>query len=268
MHTKWVFGIAALCFVVSLTWSKVGRSQTKEWAENNAAMDMATILSTLDLGQVSAMDKARIMNAVDIVEIKNLQSAFVQAEDSGRLDEWADMNIENGGRGIYYEDPVTGHLVVTGHPVDLQGNPLKGYPGCIMFGKANVESYLAGLGSDYHVRPHADGWQPGRIAGRHIDYNRWVVTVTGDTAELRDYYEDTGNPETLGNFYAGTDVSSTSRWLSESDLVRTPKGWKFAFKKIVYGKPTPERKCAIADPKFPIPPAGSFGVKPDFLHPN
>src|SRR5262245_32006922 len=91
-------------------------------------------------GLIDAQELARLKKAADIVEIKNLQAQYAHAFAAGRLDEVADLNTETGGRGIYYQDPVTHHLHTTGHPVDLNGQPLKDFPGCVMFGRANVKS--------------------------------------------------------------------------------------------------------------------------------
>ncbi len=206
-----------------------------------------------------ALESARIRNAVDIVEIDNLESQYANALDAGRLDEVADMNTPTGGRGTYYEDPVTTHLVVTGRPVDLNDQPLKNFPGCLMFGRENVIHYLHEGGDS--IRPHVEGWKAGSKQGahdyswgteisRHAIIDKWVV-VTGDTATLHDYY--------------GAERNSV---IAESDLVRTPAGWKFQFRKVIFPKPTPDRACRIADPKFPIPAAGSLGGVPNFITPN
>ena len=205
-------------------------------------------------GSSAALDNARIKNAVDIIEIDNLESEYSNAIDAGRLDEVADLNTPTGGRGIYYEDPVTTHLVSTGHPVDLKGQPLKNFPGCIMFGRENVTHFLQEGGES--IRPHVVGFPggigkfPGSNVSRHVIVNKWV-RVTGDTAKLNDYY--------------GAEPNSV---IAESDLVRTPAGWKFQFRKVIFPKPTPERACTIADPKFPIPAAGSLGGVPNFITPN
>jgi hypothetical protein len=197
-------------------------------------------------GLIDAQELARLRKSADIVEIMTLQAQYSHAFAAGRLDEVADLNTETGGRGIYYQDPVTHHLHVTGHPVDLNGQPLKDFPGCIMFGRANVKSYLGGGGGP------GTGLFKNSIRGRpdgpiHVITNMWVE-VNGDTAKLRDYYADT-----KGMF-------------TESDLVRTPNGWRFQFRHVIYPAPT-DRTCVIAEPKFPIPPAGSLGGVPTFLDP-
>src|ERR1700687_948978 len=133
-YSRWVstVGVLVVGLVIGLTWNRVGAAQKVSAGQG---------------GLGDAQEMARLKKAADIAEIMNLQAQYTHAIDSGRLDEVADLNTETGGRGYYYEDPVTTHLHATDTPVDVKGQPIKGFPGCIMFGRENVISYLAGAGT-------------------------------------------------------------------------------------------------------------------------
>ncbi|GKY87388.1 nuclear transport factor 2 family protein [Sinisalibacter aestuarii] len=189
----------------------------------------------------------------DIAEIMNVFFHYSHAIDSARLDEMAALWTEDGGGAIYYRHPNGKDLIMT----DQQRADGKA-SGCAFTGRANIASYMAGLGVKEPKKRSPGPNFDGGPTIRHFISNIWVKEVVGDTAKATAYWwgdDAPGGP--------GDEKRGTYEWF----LKRVDGEWKIHWSTWIVDGPR-DFPCTLADDSIPLPEDGTFGVTPNKENPD